>query len=310
MKKILTSLAMIALSFPAWAQTEESNWYTKLQAMDSGELTLLIILGIVLFVIIILLFLMVYLMSFMVAVFRKENPELANEPSWWDSFKEKFVTGKMDEVGGKAEQEKLMTDHSYDGITELDNFMPPWLQWVFICTIGFGILYFINYSVLGYGKTGIEEYQEELRIEAIAAEARKANMAASIDETNVTVDDSGTALAAGKSIFEANCAACHAADGGGGVGPNLTDDYWLHGGDIKDVFSVIKYGVISKGMVPWEDQLAPQEIQEVASYILSLKGTTPANPKDPQGELYAPGEAAPAEAEPTVTDSTAVVAVL
>lgn len=310
MKKFLTSLAMIALSFPAWAQTEESNWYTKLQAMDSGELTLLIILGIVLFVIIILLFLMVYLMSFMVAVFRKENPELANEPSWWDSFKERFVTGKMDEVGGKAEQEKLMTDHSYDGITELDNFMPPWLQWVFICTIGFGILYFINYSVLGYGKTGIEEYQEELRIEAIAAEARKANMAASIDETNVTVDDSGASLAAGKSIFEANCAACHAQDGGGGVGPNLTDDYWLHGGDIKDVFTVIKYGVISKGMVPWEDQLAPQEIQEVASYILSLKGTTPANPKDPQGELYSPAGAAPVETEPTVTDSTAVVAAL
>ena len=310
MKKFLTSLAMIALSLPAWAQTEESNWYTKLQAMDSGELTLMVILGIVLFVVIILLFLMVYLMSFMVTVFRKENPELANEPSWWDSFKERFVTGKMDEVGGKEEQEKLMSDHSYDGITELDNFMPPWLQWVFICTIGFGILYFINYSVLGYGKTGIEEYQEELRIEAIAAEARKANMAASIDETNVTVDNSGTALAAGKSIFEANCAACHAQDGGGGVGPNLTDDYWLHGGDIKDVFTVIKYGVISKGMVPWEDQLAPQEIQEVASFILSLKGTTPANPKDPQGELYSPAGTAPAEAEPTVADSTAVVAAL
>lgn len=288
----------------AFGQTESSNWYSDLQAMDPGQLTLLIILGIVLLVIILLLVLMVYLMTFMVAVFRNENPELANEPSWWEKFKERFVTGKMDTVGGKEEKAKMMADHSYDGITELDNFMPPWLQWVFILTIIYGVGYFTYYSVLGLGLTGVEEYQEELRIEAIAAEARMANLAASIDETNVTVDDSESGLAVGKSIFEANCAACHAADGGGGVVPNLTDQYWIHGGSINDVFSVVKYGVVSKGMVPWEDQLSPQEMQQVSSYILSLVGTTPASPKDPQGELYTPTQ------EDVVTDSTSVVAAL
>ncbi len=306
MKKflILFSLLGILLNPAAWAQTVESNWYTQLQAMDASQLTLLIILGIVLLVIVILLLLMVYLMTFMATTLRREDPNLANQPTWWESFKERFVTGKLAEVGSKDEAEKVMADHSYDGITELDNFMPPWLRYVFILTIIFGVVYFVNYSVLGIGKTGVEEYEEELRLEAIAAEGRQSTMLASIDETNVEEDNSSDALAAGKGIFEANCAACHAQDGGGGVGPNLTDAYWLHGGSIKEVFSVIKYGVVAKGMVPWEDQLSPIEIRQVSSYILSLAGTTPANPKEPQGELIGPAQ------EGTGSDSTAVVAML
>lgn len=306
MKKLFAILTLMGLSgIPVFAQTSESNWYTTLSGMDSSQLTLLIILGVVLLVIVLLLILMVYLMSFMAEVFKKENPQLANEPSWWESFKERFVTGKLDQVGGKEEEAKKMADHSYDGITELDNFMPPWLQYVFIGTIGFAIIYFVNYSVLGNGPTGEEEYQEELRIEAIAAEARKASLVAGIDETSVIFDESASALASGKSIFETNCAACHAADGGGGVGPNLTDEYWLHGGGIQDVFKVVKYGVVEKGMIPWQDQLSPEEIQQVSSYILTLKGTTPANPKEPQGEMVG---GSPAELVTPVTDSTSVIA--
>lgn len=305
MKKLFSIFALLGMtSIPVWAQTQDSNWYTKLQAMDSSQLTLLVILGVVLLVIVLLLILMVYLMSFLSAVLRKESPSLEGEPSWWENFKERFVTGKVDEVGGKEEKAKLMADHSYDGISELDNFMPPWLQGVFVGTVIFAVIYFVNYSVLGNGPTGIEEYEEELRVEAIAAEVRKANQAAGIDENTVVFDESAAALGAGKSIFETNCAACHAADGGGGVGPNLTDEFWLHGGSIKDVFGVVKYGVIEKGMIPWQDQLSPEQMQQVSSYILTLKGTTPANPKAPQGEPYSD---APAEAAP-VTDSTAVVA--
>ncbi|MBN7812360.1 c-type cytochrome [Algoriphagus sp. H41] len=307
MKKILSLLALLGLgSFPAWAQTENSEWFAQLQAMDSGQLSLLVILGLVLLVIVILLVLMVYLMSFMAEVLRRENPELANEPTWWESFKERYVTGKVDEVGGKEEKAKLMDDHSYDGITELDNFMPPWLQWVFVGTILFAVVYFVNYSVLGNGPTGVEEYQEELRVEAIAAELRKANQAASIDENTVVFDESAGAISAGKTLFETNCAACHAADGGGGVGPNLTDEYWLHGGSIKEVFTVVKYGVIEKGMIPWQDQLSPEEMQQVASYILTLKGTSPANPKAPQGEPYSASPADPA----APADTTAILAAL
>ena len=303
MKKYLTFFALLGslMSTPVLAQNEAVSG--GFGAMDSNQMGLLIIIGVIIGVIILLLILMIYLMSFISAVFRKENPELVNEPSWWDSFKQRFVTGDIEE---EQEKDKLMTDHSYDGIQELDNFMPPWLQYVFLGTIIIAISYFSYYTVLGFGKTGVEEYEEEVRIAAIEAESRGVSLLASIDETNVVVDDSGAALSAGNAIFTANCAACHAADGGGGVGPNLTDQYWLHGGDIKDLFKVIKYGVIEKGMVPWEDQLSPKEIQDVASYILTLQGTSPAAPKDPQGELYSGDEesAATEKSEAEGDDST------
>jgi len=309
MKKYLSLFSILVLGAfqQLLAQTESDAAQSAWQTMDSNQLTLLVILGVVLGVILLLLILMIYLMSFMATVLKKENPSLADESSWWESFKERFVTGKVDEAFGSDEKAKMMTDHSYDGISELDNFMPPWLQYVFLGTVAFGIGYFVYYTVLGTGLTGVEEYQEELRLEAIASEIRQANNLASIDENSVIFDEEAGALAAGKTVFEGNCAACHAADGGGGVGPNLTDAYWLHGGGIADVFKVVKYGVIEKGMVPWEDQLSPVEIQNVSSYILTLGGTSPANPKDPQGDLY---EGTPAaEPMPAVLDSTAVASI-
>lgn len=295
MRKYLAFLALGSLlsSTPLMAQTESAA-----ASIGGNQMTLLIIIGVILGVILLLLFLLIYLMSFISAVFRSENPALANEPSWWENFKERFVTGDIEE---EQEGEKLMVDHSYDGIQELDNFMPPWLQHVFTGTIAIAIVYFAYYTVLGFGMTGVEEYEEELRIAAIENESRGTSALASIDETNVELDNSGPSLSGGKTIYEANCAACHAADGGGGVGPNLTDEYWIHGGGIKDVFAVVKYGVIEKGMVPWEDQLNPQQIQYVSSYVLSLQGTAPAAPKEAQGELYSGGdaEAAPVDSEET-----------
>lgn len=307
MKKYLTLLSLLFLGGPLdlFAQSESESAPSAWQAMDSNQLTLLIILGVVLGVIVLMLILMIYLMSFMATVLKKENPTVvATGPSWLETFKERFVTGKVDKAFGSEEKAKVMVDHSYDGITELDNFMPPWLQYVFIGTVVYGIGYFVFYTVLGTGLTGVEEYQEELRVEAIASEIRQASNLASIDENSVTFDESAEALASGKSIFEGNCVACHAQDGGGGVGPNLTDAYWLHGGGIADIFKVIKYGIIEKGMVPWEDQLTPSEIQSLSSYVLTLAGTAPAIPKAPQGEIY---EKAPSDdPAPSVTDSTLV----
>ncbi|UJP66865.1 cbb3-type cytochrome c oxidase N-terminal domain-containing protein [Mongoliitalea daihaiensis] len=293
-KFLLIMMLGLASALPASAQTSEMNWVSNLQSLDSSQATLLVIMGVVLFVIVLLLVLMIYLMSFMVAVFKKENPALAAQPTWWDEFKLKYIVGKMKPVGGKEEKE-LMLDHSYDGIVELDNHMPPWLANVFYITIAFAVVYFTYYSVLGLGKTQLEEYAEEQRVAAIKIEAYKATLANLIDETNVEFDESAAALAAGKSIYSANCAACHAADGGGGVGPNFTDEYWIHGGSINDIFRIVKYGVPAKGMIPWQDQLSPEEMQQVSSYIKTLVGTTPANPKAPEGELYRP--AAEEEAE-------------
>lgn len=294
-KSITMLLAGAFASLPAFAQTSDMNWVNNLKEMDSSQLTLLIILAVILGVIILLLILMIYLMSFMVAVFKKENPALAAEPTWWDEFKLKYITGKMKPVGGKEEKD-LMLDHSYDGIVELDNHMPPWLANVFYITIAFAVVYFTYFTVLGLGKTQIEEYEEELRIAAIEAEKRSALALSSIDENTVVFDNTTAAITSGKSIYDANCAACHASDGGGGIGPNFTDEYWIHGGSINDIFRVVKYGVVEKGMIPWQDQLSPEEMQNVSSYILTLVGTTPANPKAPEGERYEPAIQGPIDA--------------
>lgn len=286
-KSILILLAGIFSSLPAMAQTSEVSWFSQLQQMESTQLTLLVIMGVVLGVIVLLLILMIYLMSFMVAVFKKENPETANEPSWWDEFKLKHITGRLKPAGGK-EEKALLLDHSYDGIVELDNHLPPWLVNVFYVTIAFGVIYFTYYTVLGIGQTQIEEYSEEQRIAAIQIAEWNALALTSIDENTVTFDPTPQALESGQKIYDTNCVACHASDGGGGIGPNLTDEYWIHGGSISDIFSIVKYGVVEKGMIPWQDQLSPEEMQNVSSYILTLVGTTPLNPKAPEGEKYEP----------------------
>ncbi len=306
MKKYLFFPILACSMIPslAWAQNESTASESFWKSLDSSELTLLIILAVILGVILLLLVLIIYLMSFMNMVLQKESADTSDEPSWWEKFKRRFVFGVDEEPESISEKKKVMADHSYDGITELDNFMPPWLQYIFIGTVIFGVWYFVYYSVLGIGLTGVEEYQEELRIEAQLAAERSANALASIDENSVVFDESPEAISSGKTIFEQNCAACHAIDGGGGVGPNLTDPYWIHGGGISDIFKVVKNGVIEKGMVPWEDQLTPVEIQNVSSYILTLEGTDPASPKAPQGELYV--ETAPEQNNPPANDSTAV----
>ena len=144
-----------------------------------------------------------------------------------------------------------------------------------------------------------EEYTAEIVKADAATEAFMASSTELIDEANVEIVTEATDLEAGATIFQRQCAVCHAADGGGGVGPNFTDEYWIHGGDIKDLFKTIKYGVPEKGMISWQAQLNPSEMRSVASYILTLVGTTSANPKEPQGELYVPGEAS---ADSTLTE--------
>ena len=143
----------------------------------------------------------------------------------------------------------------------------------------------IDYHVIGSGQVMQEEYSAEVRAASLEREAL-IKSGAFVNEETVTVITEPSGLEAGKTIFKTNCIACHAADGGGIVGPNLTDDYWIHGGGIKNVFKTIKYGVVEKGMIAWQTQLNPTQIQEVASYVISLHGTTPAAPKQPEGDIW------------------------
>lgn len=195
------------------------------------------------------------------------------------------------------EQEKdVLLDHDYDGIGELDNPLPPWWVALFWITIIFSVIYWGYYHTFEKGLNQAEEYVAEMEAAEAAVSNYLSEKGEAVDENTVVFVTDESALARGKEIYDSKCVACHLADlGGNTIGPNLVDDYWLHGGSIKDIFKTIKYGVVEKGMQSWESQIGAADIQKVASYIKSMAGTTPANPKDPQGELYVEEEAAPAE---------------
>lgn len=182
-------------------------------------------------------------------------------------------------------ESEILLDHDFDGIKELDNRIPPWFTWLFYLTIIFAIFYLLDYHVFHASPLQEEEYQNQVK-EADAKREALIKSGALLNEETVTLLTDKESLEAGKQIFAANCVACHASDGGGLVGPNLTDDYWIHGGGIKNIFKTIKYGVPAKGMIAWQSQLSPKQIQEVASFVISLHGTKPANPKAPEGTIW------------------------
>lgn len=182
-----------------------------------------------------------------------------------------------------SEEKDIVIDHEYDGIRELDNPVPIWFNGLFYATVVFGVVYLAIYHVFGWGLTQEQEYDREMaRAEAARVEylSQVANL---IDENTVEVDLSPNTVSAGQAIYLANCAVCHGQSGEGGIGPNMTDNYWIHGGEINDIFRIVKYGVLDKGMIPWEQMLTPAQIAEVSNYLISLRGTNPPNPKDPEG---------------------------
>lgn len=185
-------------------------------------------------------------------------------------------------------EKDLEIPHAYDGIKELNNPIPAWFNVLFYGTIIFGAFYLYYYHIGGQGERQDDEYKTEMAKAEIAKQKFLAKSASAVDENTVKVDPAQ--IAVGKGVFDANCIACHGQHAEGLVGPNLTDEYWLHGGSIKDIFKVIKYGVPEKGMVSWEKNMSSGNISAVANYILSLQGSKPANAKAPQGEKYDPAE--------------------
>ncbi len=177
-------------------------------------------------------------------------------------------------------ESEVKLDHDFDGIQELNNPLPPWWTAGFVITVIMSVFYVFYYFVQGKDSQ-YDEYNREMSKAKVQVDAYKKEHNI-VDANSVTVLTDKAALQEGKEIYIKNCAACHVADGGGLVGPNLTDDAWLYGCDIKDVFNVIQNGT-SKGMPPWK-ALGADKIQKVASYVLSLQGTKPAKPKAPEGE--------------------------
>lgn len=224
----------------------------------------------------------------------KQKSAFAN---WWSALDKKLFT-KAVPVEKEAD---VMLDHNYDGIRELDNALPPWWKWGFYFTIVVGVIYLLNFHVFGLGKNPEEEYKIEMEKAMIAKELYESQNKDKIDEKNVPMADAA-GIKIGESLFDANCIACHLKGGGGSVGPNLTDDYWIHKGSLNDIYNIIKNGKPDKGMQAWSNKFNPKEISQLASYIKSLRGTNPPNAKLPQGELYEE-----TEVKPAVTDSAKTV---
>jgi cytochrome c oxidase cbb3-type subunit 3 len=179
----------------------------------------------------------------------------------------------------------LLLDHNYDGIKELDNALPPWWKYGFYITIVVAVFYLLKFEVWHTGMNPTEEYNAEMTNAKQQTDAYLASAKENVDE-NTVVQLGPAGVAAGKELFAKTCMPCHLEGGQGLVGPNLTDEYWVHGGSLKDIFKTIKYGYPDKGMQSWKTTFSPIQIEELASFIRTLKGTHPPHPKAPQGDLY------------------------
>ncbi len=290
MKSLLLALAC---SFPAMtgyaseataAEASADALPSVIGGMAAGDFYLL--LGFIGFELVITLILLLFIRMFVRLINAK--PELAMSPEAEAAVKKAKRISFWDRFNKSVELEKekdIVIDHDYDGIRELDNSLPPWWKYGFYFTILISIAYMWYYHAGGNGPSSYDEYVAEVQKGEEDKAAYLAKAGNNVDEHTVKMGDAAS-ITAGATLYQSSCAACHAADGGGGVGPNLADDYWMHGGSISDVFKSIKYGWPDKGMKSWKDDFSPKQLADIASYIKSLNGTQPAAPKDPQGELY------------------------
>lgn len=186
-------------------------------------------------------------------------------------------------IPSKAER-VMEFDHDYDGIRELDNRIPPWFSTLFIGTVIFAAIYMLDYHVFRSSPLMAEEYQAELAQADLQRRIRVAQEG-SIDENALVALTDQESLQSGQEQYNKYCVSCHGAQGQGLVGPNLTDRYWIHGGTVRDVYMTIKHGVPAKGMISWALVFTPKQIQQIASYVLSLQGSNPPGAKAPEGDV-------------------------
>jgi len=293
MKKLISFFtALLGLTIASFAQAAAEAPAASI--WDDPMLTFYVAIGFIFVVFLLVLLVAGYMLQVIKVMTRQTAQEKSQklgvaykeEPSLWSK-----LWNKSNDFVPLEKEADIMLDHNYDGIRELDNHLPPWWKWLFYLSIVFSIVYMVFYHLTDTLPLPLQEYENELVVaQEQARKLQAANPVAAIDETNVTVATDAQAIADGKQTFLNNCASCHRKDGGGDIGPNLTDEYWKHGDDIKKIFTVVRHGVQGTNMIAWEGFISPEKMQNVSSYILTLRGTNPENPKKPEGEIYKPAE--------------------
>lgn len=289
MKTILSLLTLFLFGSPLLAQDVAPTGFWR-DPLNDPLFPFYLVIAFVFVVALLVVIVAIYMLQVLKVFIRKAEEEkaaqtgkvYAHEPGAWRKF--------WNRINGYRPIEKeseIMLDHNFDGIKELDNHLPPWWTWLFYGSIVWGVIYLVVYHVTDSLPLMDQEYQNEVAI----AQEQKAKLLASrpalaIDENNLVYEADEQIIKNGRQVYAVNCASCHMPEGQGNIGPNLTDEYWLHGGSVTDIYKVIKNGVQEKGMIPWGPVLSPQQIRDVTFYIKSIKGSNPPNPKAPQGELY------------------------
>ena len=288
MKKFLITL-FLGLGIAPGVFSQTANASKSASFLDDPMLSFYLVVAFIFVIAILVLLVAVYMLQVLNIMVRQAEQEKAARlgieikptPSAWQKLWDSWNALKPME-----KEADILLDHNYDGIKELDNHLPPWWKWLFYFTIGFAVVYLFVFHVFDTLPSQLQEYDNEVAYaQAEAQKLQASNPVAAIDENSVEATTDALALADGKVTFLNKCASCHRKDGGGDIGPNLTDDYWLHGGKITEVFKVVKHGVAGTNMIAWDGVISPEKMRNVSSYILTMRGSNPANPKKPQGNL-------------------------
>lgn len=299
-KVTMLLLPMLFLGGSMFAQDAATPFKTEVVYQPISAMTAWLFAGGIGFEVLVLVFFGMKLSGFLrkIEVIDADKPlgAIMTMPKFWDNINASVAIEK---------EKDIQMDHAYDGIHELDNNLPPWWKYSFYVSIVWSILY-LGYYHLGDGELSIPAYEREMELAKIEKAEIAKTMASKVDESNVTMADA-SGIADGATIYKSNCAACHGNAGEGNVGPNLTDKFWLHGGDMTSIYKTVKVGWPAKGMKSWEAELSPVQMKNVASYIKSLAGTNPANAKAPQGEDFIEGATAGTDSTKAVVDTTTAV---
>jgi cytochrome c oxidase cbb3-type subunit III len=292
MKRLVIPILFLLTSGSALAQSDSGQNNFWADPVNHPMMLVYLVYAFILVVIVLVGWVAIYLMKILNLITAQAEKEKADklgiayvpQPTWWSRFSQTMNAS----IPLEREQD-IELDHNYDGIKELDNHLPPWWKYLFYGTIAWSVIYVVVFHFSDTLPLSIGEYEHEVAMAEEQARKLKASQPkAEINEDALAFSpDSTLFIANGKTVFlDNNCGSCHRNDGGGNsIGPNLTDEYWLHGGHIKDVFVTVKNGVVEKGMPAWGKSLSPQHVRDVTFFILSLQGTNPANAKKPQGEV-------------------------